>query len=277
MIISSKRMNFPELKINPMSTIIGFIYLVTLSFLFSQNKVPTHIYEYVFEYQQAKTPFYLISQSNNSRFSNRYEIENDKIFAAPTEDAITELIIKDYETATLYNFNFLDGQTVFITDTEPIRWNILDETKKIHNYTCQKAETTFRGRNYEAWFTTDIPIPDGPWKFRGLPGLIVYIRVKPAVGSSYQFSYELVKASSGYYQPFAVKEYVERNLQQKNNLLPMSFEEFKTSYAEYKRNQIKQRVAKFKLEGSVTFSQTEGKEILFEYPDVNELKRMLME
>jgi hypothetical protein len=40
---------------------------------------------------------------------------------------------------------------------------------------CQKALTTFRGRSYIAWFAPDIPLSAGPYKFRGLPGLIVKV------------------------------------------------------------------------------------------------------
>lgn len=39
----------------------------------------------------------------------------------------------------------------------------------------EKATTVFRGRTYEAWFTPDIPVSDGPWKFSGLPGLILEV------------------------------------------------------------------------------------------------------
>lgn len=38
---------------------------------------------------------------------------------------------------------------------------------------CRKATGYFRGRNYIAWFCSDIPIPYGPWKLGGLPGLII--------------------------------------------------------------------------------------------------------
>ena len=54
-------------------------------------------------------------------------------------------------------------------------WTLLNETQVILTYPCQKATTTFRGRKYEAWFTTKIPINNGPWKFGGLPGLILKI------------------------------------------------------------------------------------------------------
>jgi Protein of unknown function (Porph_ging). len=54
-------------------------------------------------------------------------------------------------------------------------WEILDETKQISGYECQKATCSFRGRDYVAWFTSEIPVNEGPWKFSGLPGLIVKV------------------------------------------------------------------------------------------------------
>lgn len=60
-------------------------------------------------------------------------------------------------------------------DTPNIKWQLFDEFKEISGYKCQKATTTFRGRNYEAWFTSEVPLSFGPWKFNGLPGLILEV------------------------------------------------------------------------------------------------------
>lgn len=54
-----------------------------------------------------------------------------------------------------------------------INWELTNETKEIGNFSCRKAVGHFRGREYTAWYTRDIPVPYGPWKLQGLPGLIL--------------------------------------------------------------------------------------------------------
>ncbi|MDR1199599.1 MAG: GLPGLI family protein [Prevotellaceae bacterium] len=54
-------------------------------------------------------------------------------------------------------------------------WKIHNDTATVSGYKCRKATCKFRGRDYEAWFTVEIPINSGPYKFGGLPGLIVKI------------------------------------------------------------------------------------------------------
>ena len=62
------------------------------------------------------------------------------------------------------------------TEQIPIQnWEIHADTLMILGHCCQKATCTFRGREYPAWFSMDIPISNGPWKFGGLPGLILKV------------------------------------------------------------------------------------------------------
>jgi len=56
-----------------------------------------------------------------------------------------------------------------------ISWRIEKESKKVLNYNCQKATCDFRGRSYVAYFTKEIPVKNGPFKFDGLPGLILEV------------------------------------------------------------------------------------------------------
>jgi len=55
------------------------------------------------------------------------------------------------------------------------KWSLKNEIKKIGKFNCQKATIKFRGREYTAWFTQEIPVPFGPWKFQGLSGLILEV------------------------------------------------------------------------------------------------------
>ncbi|OWR82169.1 hypothetical protein SJDPG12_06650, partial [Porphyromonas gingivalis SJD12] len=54
-------------------------------------------------------------------------------------------------------------------------WQIGEETEEIMGYTCRKATCHHSGRDYTAWYAEDIALSDGPYIFRGLPGLIVAI------------------------------------------------------------------------------------------------------
>ena len=62
----------------------------------------------------------------------------------------------------------------YVDETITFQWKYnLAEKRDILGYSCLAAETNFRGRCYKVWFTPDIPSSRGPWKFYGLPGLIM--------------------------------------------------------------------------------------------------------
>lgn len=60
-------------------------------------------------------------------------------------------------------------------DDTKFNWKIENGKEKIGEYNAQKATTEFGGRKWTAWFSTELPFQDGPYKFHGLPGLIVKI------------------------------------------------------------------------------------------------------
>ena len=52
-------------------------------------------------------------------------------------------------------------------------WTLHPDTMTVLSYPCRKATCRFKGRDYTAWYTMDVPVSEGPWKLHGLPGLIV--------------------------------------------------------------------------------------------------------
>lgn len=86
---------------------------------------------------------------------------------------IFEKIKKDKK---LYYSEPIINKRFYIADSlHPMKWKIIKEMKTVLGYPCQTAKTHFRGRDYIAHFTKKIPVDNGPYKFGGLPGLILEV------------------------------------------------------------------------------------------------------
>ncbi|MCD8031169.1 MAG: GLPGLI family protein [Bacteroides sp.] len=135
---------------------------------------------------------------NTSQFFSRYSYyadsllndpQGNKLFSQLTLEAVRtrdhsnrpgartthDYIYKRYPAGKITTTSTLniDHLIIFEEIYEPQNWTIKDSVKTILEYECQLAECDFRGRTYYAWYTPDIAISDGPWKFNGLPGLIM--------------------------------------------------------------------------------------------------------
>ncbi len=97
-------------------------------------------------------------------------------------------IYKNYGTNQLTVFDNIATETfTFEEDNPDFAWKILPDTMQILNQICQKATCQFRGRKYEAWFAQGINLSEGPWKFNGLPGLILKV-----IDSKQDYSFEAI-------------------------------------------------------------------------------------
>ena len=86
------------------------------------------------------------------------------------------IIYKDSKTRHIYSIERVGMKPFLVKDSMNIfNWKIKNEKKDILGYSCQQATTEYRGRQYTAYFTTEIPFQTGPWKFYGLPGLILQV------------------------------------------------------------------------------------------------------
>lgn len=85
-----------------------------------------------------------------------------------------EYLYRDLANNDMTIYKSSMGEFFRIKDSPKMDWKILDDSVKIIlGHKCQMAETSFRGRYWKVWFTFDIPLSIGPWKFGGLPGLIL--------------------------------------------------------------------------------------------------------
>lgn len=134
-------------------------------------------------YGQAK--FASDSITNNSIIEQRKSTPNSLNYSSTTEEwNISYLIEKSYPNFNTTWFTNIEQTNMTVEEIPVIKWQILPETQKIENYNCQKATANFGGRIWEAWFSKELPFPDGPYKFHGLPGLIVKLEDKT---KSHQF------------------------------------------------------------------------------------------
>lgn len=107
------------------------------------------------------------------------------------QDEIGNVIYKNFLTDSLKIREIVYLEPYTSAETIPsLDWKITNTTKKIGSFTTKLATTKFRGRNYNAWFTEEIPISDGPWKFSGLPGLILEV---VSENEDYQFLFKSIE------------------------------------------------------------------------------------
>lgn len=152
---------------------------------FSQNFTSTGKIEYdMMIYSETSYDNYIATLFFNDSFS-RFDYHSKDIGDTVTENKVsvnnTSITIKKSDTSIYAIFNDLKkailytitgNEIVYENDTKQ-EWELVNEEKKIGNFVCFKATCDFRGRSYTAWYASTIPISFGPWKFKGLPGLII--------------------------------------------------------------------------------------------------------
>ncbi len=108
----------------------------------------------------------------------------NKIKDMPRKDG-SYYVMKSFPTNKMSTYDTV-GLDKFCYDEhlEEWSWEIGDSTKNILGYECVEAATDYHGRRWTVWFAPDIPMQNGPWKFCGLPGLIL-----EAVSDGGQYSF----------------------------------------------------------------------------------------
>ncbi|MFN1219493.1 GLPGLI family protein [Chryseobacterium kwangjuense] len=88
---------------------------------------------------------------------------------------VSDLISKNLKTNSYTLYSIQNFEVYKLKDDPVFSWKIEKETKVSSSLQLQKATARFGGRNWTAWFSKDFPFQEGPYKFYGLPGMIVEI------------------------------------------------------------------------------------------------------
>ena len=166
--------------------------LLTISFnLKSQNQ------RFLYEYKSVSDSLNpenieseIMALDVTDKFSKFYSYDNfkfDSISKSNVDKGISDsnlkikksknlsIVIKEYPEFSVLMISRIGQIKYNVKDGRILKWKISPENDVFGNFKIQKAESEFDGRKWTAWFTTEIPIQEGPYKFRGLPGLILKI------------------------------------------------------------------------------------------------------
>jgi GLPGLI family protein len=101
-----------------------------------------------------------------------------------------EFLMKMHLEDRIYYYDEIFKHAFYVKDSlHNMKWALNNDTAVILNEKCNSAKTYFRGRWYTAYYTTALPFSDGPWKFGGLPGLILKVASDDRL---YQYSAEKI-------------------------------------------------------------------------------------
>jgi len=191
-----------------MNTIKIIILFFTSINIFGQNK--QFFYEHKFipdstNLKNVEKEIMVLNISNDkSEFYSfeRYKLDSTLnadskkgVFSTlPSKKMNRDRVVRNINAQKIEFITPLEPYRYLVSQNIDLKWNILAEFNTILGYDVQKASTEFGGRKWIAWFAKEIPIQGGPYKFFGLPGLILKIE---DVHKSHIFELKGIKATKG--------------------------------------------------------------------------------
>ena len=175
-------------------TTLLFFFIGISTFLTAQEKELVVIYKYdkvhlVYKDLKSKEP---IKNNGSTIFFKVYSYENfclrqveqrvsgrrDLKSGLTIMDTTYMHNLVDYTQGQMWHPTLIQGGGFARYVKEPLnlfKWKLEAETKNILGYKCAKATCTFRGRDYVAFFTRELPFKAAPWKFHALPGVVLEV------------------------------------------------------------------------------------------------------
>lgn len=190
-----------------------FVIIFVFSFALSFTQTKQFVYEYKSvpdstQKNVVKSELMALNISDNkSEYFSLKNFISDSTVAAEIKDGTyylkppappqkrsdlpsTDRINKKMNSDKIEFVTRLSENNYLVNENINLKWKLHPEYITVLNYKAQKATTNFGGRQWTAWFTKEIPFQDGPYKFRGLPGLIVKMEDET---KSHQFELKGIK------------------------------------------------------------------------------------
>ena len=134
----------------------------------------------------------------------------------------SDIIVHKNNNNEFSQYDLLENTVLQLQTNDTQKWNLSQEKKNVKNLSLQKAITTWGGRNWTAWFAEEIPFQEGPYKFHGLPGLIVEI-----YDDKKNYHFELVRSEK-------IKEEENQFIEMSEKMgIPITWEKYKTAKIKY--------------------------------------------
>ena len=232
-----------------MKTKLSILLLLITGLCFAQSN--QFIYEYTFKMDSLNRDksetenMVLQTSSKGSKFYSQVKAVYDSTMTAAFKDAqatqkthfdftnlkqskVSTEVIKTYPDYKRTLKRSISSNRFLMVYDKKLNWEISKEKSKVLGYDVQMATTVLHGRNWKVWFAPEIPIPDGPHEFYGLPGLIV--KAEDSKGD-HQFTLIATKK-------VAVDS--DEMLSKKNKEIIVDEEKFRKLWSDYKKDPVKE-------------------------------------
>lgn len=193
--------------------------------------------------QVLKVTYYYINHANPNTYQMELLAQNDQVLSYTirltkvgagkniryTQTADSTKLFKDYANDFLVYEESLGRDNLVIKESLNLfDWQLVNEKDTILDYPCKTAFAEFRGREYKAHYTTELPFTAAPWKLHGLPGVVLKVCTTDDVVSYQAENVEISDAVGPLYRPFDHKE-------------PIDYNAFCKQYKDYRKEVIKLR------------------------------------
>ncbi|WP_396176933.1 GLPGLI family protein [Flavobacterium sp.] len=183
----------------------------------------------------------LIINNQGSLFTFEPMMNLDKI---QQERALTEadvlLNISPFDCLIKINGNITEHYEAIGSDSYKFEekldydWKLINQDTLIKGYSCKKAVLNHFGREWIAWYTSKIPVSAGPYKFNGLPGLILDIR---DTGGFFKFSINEIKTGTFAINPKTENYFINEEGKPFETIKPDAFYETRIKFYQLSLNE----------------------------------------